>query len=103
MLEQFLHYLTVDNLLFIVIGYIGMLAHAIKKYYSDELNGSVFDYLFRNSKKRTMLAVITNLGALTTIIFSDQVPTQIGAFIILAFTTGFTTDSTVNKDGTPEV
>lgn len=98
MWDQFLHYFTSDNLLFIGIGFIGMIAHAIKKYYADELSGSIYDYLFKNDKKRSVLAVLTTISALITVILSDQVPMQIGAFILLAFTTGFTADSTINKD-----
>jgi hypothetical protein len=98
MFEQFVQYLSEDNALFIVIGLLGMLAHAIKKYYANELSGNIIDYLFRNNKKRSVLAVLTTIGALITVIFNNQVPNQFGSFVMLAFTTGFTADSTVNRD-----
>jgi hypothetical protein len=101
MWEQFLAFFTPDNGIFVAIGFLGMLAHALKKFYKNELSGSVYDYLFNNNKKRTVLAIMANVGALVTVVLSGQLPSQIGAFILLAFTTGFTADATVNSDSAP--
>ena len=99
MYNQLLTYFTIDNGLFLLIGLIGMAAHAIKKYFAKELSGSVVDYLFLKNKRRSIYAALTTIGALIGAILSGQVPMdQVGAFIMLAFTTGFTADSTVNKD-----
>lgn len=98
MYEEFLKYLTIDNGLFISVVFIGMLGHAIKKYLAKELSGSIIDYLFFRNKKRSALAIFTAFGTAVGIILGEQLPTQIGAFLILAFTTGFTADSTVNTD-----
>ena len=98
MWNEFLKYFTVDNGLFISIVMFGMLGHAIKKFWAKELSGSIVDYVFRNNPRRTALAIFTGLSAGVGIILAGQVPTQVGAFVIMAATTGFTADSTVNKD-----
>ena len=90
---------SISNGIFLLFGLSGMLAHAIKKYYSNELSGSIFNYFFKNNQKRTILAIITTIGALLGVILGGQVPAQAGAFVMLAFMTGFSADSTVNKDG----
>jgi len=98
MWEQFLAFFTIDNGLFFALSFIGMFSHAIKKYYNGQLSGSIYSYIFKNNKKRTIVAILTNLGAIGTLILAHQVPTEIGAFIVLAMTTGYTSDSAVNKD-----
>ena len=98
MTQEILNYMTVDNGLFIGLSVLGMLGHAVKKYLYGQLSGSIFDYIWHNNKKRTALAVLTTLGATFGLILGEQLPTQIGAFIMLAFTTGYTADSSVNKD-----
>lgn len=98
MLTEILKYFTIDNGIFLLIAFAGMFGHAIKKYLTGQLNGSIFSYIFENNPKRTFLAVLTTIGAVAGIILGEQVPTQVGAYIMLAFTTGFTTDSTVNTE-----
>lgn len=98
MLEELLKYLTIDNGLFIGIAFLGMLGHAIKKYLTGQLTGSVIDYFFYHNKKRTSLALLTTLGATLSLILGEQIPIQAGSFVVLAFTTGFTADSTINSD-----
>lgn len=98
MWEEILKYFTIDNGLFLAIAFLGMIGHGAKKFFAGQLSGSLTDYVFHNNKKRTVFAVLTMIGAVAGIIIGEQVPTQAGAFIMLAFTTGFTADSTVNKD-----
>lgn len=98
MYEEIMKYFTIDNGLFILISMIGMLGHAIKKFLAGHLRGSVLDYLIFNNPKRTALAVLSTLAATIGVIIGDQMPTQVGAYIMLAFTTGYTADSAVNKD-----
>lgn len=98
MWEEILKYFTIDNGLFMTIAILGMVGHGVKKFFSGQLSGSLTDYIFRNNTKRTVFAVLTTVGAVIGIVIGEQVPTQAGAFIMLAFTTGFTADSTVNKD-----
>lgn len=98
MWDQFLTFFTVDNSLFFALSFVGMFSHALKKYMQGQLSGSIFDYVFKNNKKRTIIAILTNIGAIGTLILANQVPTEIGAFIVLAMTTGYTSDSTANSD-----
>lgn len=98
MLEELLTYFTVDNGLFMAISILGMISHAIKKYLTGQLSGSVVDYFFFHNGKRTTLAVLTTVLSVMGLILGEQLPEQIGAFIVLAFTTGFTADSTINSD-----
>jgi len=98
MWEQFLTFFTVDNGLFFVLSFLGMFSHAVKKYMQGQLTGSITNYIFKNNKKRTIIAILTNIGAIGTLILAQQVPTEIGAFIVLAMTTGYTSDSTANSD-----
>lgn len=95
---ELVKYLSIDNLVFIIIACIGMIGHAVKKYLAGQLSGSIFQYLFTKNPKRSAMAVMTTLGACFALILGDQLPTQAGAFIMLAFTTGFTADSSVNKE-----
>ena len=96
--EQFVKLFSLENGLFLFIAFLGMFGHATKKYLAGQLKSSVTDYLFFNNPKRSVLAVLTTVGAALALILGDQLPTQIGAFILLAFTTGFTSDSSVNRD-----
>ena len=98
MTQQLLDYFTIANFIFILTGLLGMLAHASKKFLANELQGSIFEYVFKNNPKRTWLAIMGGLGASITIILSGQVPVQAGAFLLLAFTTGYTADSAINKE-----
>lgn len=98
MFEEVMKYFSLDNGLFIFVAYLGMLGHAIKKYLAGQLRGSVVDYIFLNNRKRTLLAVLSTLGAAVGVIIGDQLPTQAGAYLMLAFTTGYTADSAVNTE-----
>lgn len=98
MWEQFLTFFTIDNGLFFALSFVGMFSHAVKKYYNGQLSGSIYNYIFKNNKKRTIGAILTNIGVVGGLILAHQTPTEIGAFIILAMTTGYTSDSAVNKD-----
>jgi len=90
---------TLDNLLFIIIGIAGMAGHGIKKFYQKQLSTTLTDYYWNNNKKRTLLAVATTIGALMGVVLGDQLPDKIGAWILLAFSTGYMSDSSINKDG----
>lgn len=98
MLEEILKYFSVDNGVFLMIAFVGMLGHALKKGLTGQLQGSIFEYIFKNNPKRTVLAIMTTIGAVAGIILGEQIPTQAGAYIMLAFATGFTADSTVNNE-----
>lgn len=97
---QLVSYLTWTNLLFLVVGITGMWGHALKKFLQGKLTGSIIEYFFKNNLTYSILATMTTLGACLTIILSDQLPDKAGAFILLAFTTGFTADSTINREDT---
>jgi len=97
--SELLKYLSVDNLLFILIALFGMFGHAYKKYITGALKGSITDYLFKNNPNRTLMAVFATVGACAALILGDQTPTQAGAWVLLAFTTGYTADSSANSDG----
>ena len=98
MIEELLKFLSLDNGIFIFISLLGLLGHAFKKYLSGQLSGSIVDYLFLNNPKRTVLAMLTTIASAVGLIVGEQIPVQAGAFIMLAFTTGFSVDSTLNRD-----
>lgn len=98
MYDELINYLNSDNGLFLAVAMLGMLGHAIKKYLTHKLRGSIIDYIFFNNPKRSALAVLTTISSSLGIILMGQLPTQLGAFLIMAFTTGYTADSTVNSD-----
>lgn len=98
MVKELLTYFTADNALFIFIAYLGMLGHAYKKFATGDLEGSVIDYVFRNNWKRTVLAVGSTFIACAAAILGEQIPAQLGAFIALAWSTGYMFDSALNKE-----
>ena len=97
MVEELLKLFTADNVVFVLITFIGMFAHAYKKHLKGQLKGSLKDYFFHNPN-HTGLAAMAVLGASLAIILGEQIPTQVGSYILLAFTTGYTADSSINKD-----
>lgn len=87
---------------FIAVGIVGAFAHWFKKWLLDEITGSLVDYLFRDHPKNTGLAMFTLVGLACAAWLAGQLDTlDVRALIALAFTTGFTVDSAVNKGAKP--
>jgi hypothetical protein len=80
----------------------GMLSHYVKKWLRKEIDGSLVDYLFRDDPRRTTLAILTCIGAgLTGVLQGVFAGMTLSQVILLAFSGGYTIDSSVNKGAAP--
>lgn len=87
-------------ILFLVCGAVGATCHYLKKWLRDEIKGSLTRYLFKSHPKETVMSLLTFLGAACTLHLGGQLADlSAQALIMLAFTTGYTVDSAVNKGG----
>jgi hypothetical protein len=78
------------------VGLLGIVAHAIKKWMMKEINYSVYDYLFTQDPRGSMLTVFTVLGAILTAVGTGQI-SNVHAFsdVSVAFLAGFAADSAI--------
>lgn len=81
-----------------IVGLLGVFAHWFKKWYKDEITGSLWAYLFHDHIKQTVASVMgfntAFYGAWFTGAF-DGFTTR--ALLVAAFTAGYMFDSAFNK------
>jgi len=80
-----------------LFGLIGIIANWLAKWMFDQIEGSLFDYLFRHYPKRTAsaFAVFTAYALFTAVTSLDGAGWSI--VVNLGLTTGFAIDALVNK------
>jgi len=82
-------------------GLVGMIAHYLNRWSRGEFVGNLLDYAVHKNPQHTVAAIMA-LGTATSVAFAtnqlDAMP--MGAFLMSAFGTGYTCDSTVNHGGT---
>ena len=92
-----------EFLVFILIGFVGIFCHYMRKVLSDEIKGTFYDYMVGDHKANTITAVTTFLSTAITYVFSGSVTNLSWQTLIgLAFTTGYTLDSIFNKGAKPD-
>lgn len=89
--------------IYTIVGLIGMLAHAAKKWMRGQLSASIASYLFVENRAASFMAVGAWLGAVATAIASGAL-TELGWGTLLTsgFTAGWAIDSGVNKGADAE-
>jgi hypothetical protein len=86
-------------------GAVGIAAHYFYKWANDEIQGNLFNYLFRQYPKRTILSfsayVAWTLSLVGTGIFTTSSEEFVGwsIVLILGLTNGYGVDSLANKGG----
>ena len=83
-------------ILFFAVGFIGMIAHQLKKWARDNHEESLKDFLLAHPKY-TLAALATYVGAvvgLLQIVNGDYDSTQ---SLAMSFMAGYTSDSAVNR------
>lgn len=84
-------------------GTVGMLANYLTKWAKNEIDGSLWCYLFHENKRRTALSFFTYVGLSITSIAAHIFTTDGGTFVgwstVLWFgvTQGFAVDAIANK------
>lgn len=84
-------------------GTLGVFAHYFHKWFSDEITGNLFDYLFRQYPKRTLASFMTYIawviGLVGTGVFetANGDPVGWGVILIMGLTNGYSVDSLANK------
>lgn len=92
----------------ILSGTLGMIANYAVKWAKDELNGTLWNYLFRENYKRTALSFFTYVGATVAAVSANIFTTDAGAFVgwatVLWFgvSNGFAVDAIANKGSRPK-
>lgn len=90
-------------LIFTAVALAGMLAHYIKSWTKNEISGNLLDYLFRDNPRSTVAAVGSVLGTAATAYLTGVLDGAVLKTLLpLAFTAGFSLDSTFNKGGTAD-
>lgn len=89
---------TQQLLVYLITGIIGMFAHYVKQYLTDNVSGNFFKYMIGDHPKQSLLTVGSFLISGVGYVYSGAAtgitwPALIG----LAATTGYTFDSTMNK------
>ena len=83
-------------------GIFGMIGHVFKKWWRNELAGSMMSYMFTESPRRTIAAVAGMLSATGTAAVTGALDTMTwGVLVSSAFAIGSTCDSWINK-GAPK-
>jgi uncharacterized membrane protein len=91
----------------LLAGTLGMMANYVVKWLRDELQGSLFTYLFRTHVKGTLLSLTGSISLAITSIGTGIFTTDAGIFVgwstVLWFgvTNGFAVDSIANKGQRP--
>lgn len=81
---------------------VGALSHYLKEVLNDQASANPWTYFAKQSPKRTWLAVIALLGGWATFIFTGAHEGMTWPnFIWSTLTTGYVTNSLVNKGGDP--
>lgn len=96
--------LTQVLLVYLVIGVIGMFIHYLKKYLNGDILGNFWEYMLRDNIKHTIASVggfiISGVGYVYSgVVEGMSWPALIG----LAFTTGYSFDSAVNRGAKKEI
>ena len=88
--------------IYTVVGLIGMLSHAVKKFSRGELSGSVVDYFLREHTWRSLAAVGSWLSVVLGTAMSGMLTDLAwGALVLQAWGLGVGCDSFVNKAQSP--
>lgn len=86
---------------FFGVGLLGMFAHFLKKWTRGEIAGGPIDYLVSHPK-HTVASILTFMGATAGLMASGQLDNlNLPVLVGLAFTTGWTIDSGINKGPSP--
>ena len=86
-------------------GAVGIMAHYFHKWASDEIAGSLFDYLFRQHPKKTILSLSAYVAWTLSLVGTGIFQTGSGEFVgwsivlILGLTNGYGVDSLANRGG----
>lgn len=92
----------------ILSGVLGIMAHYVHKWMKDEIQGSLWSYLFVQYPKRTAMSFGAYLAWIMSLIGTGVFVTASGEFVgygivlILGFTNGYGVDSLANKGGRAE-
>ena len=87
---------------FAIAGGSGMLSHYVKKVINKEIVPGLYNYLIGDHMKNTVAALSSFGTAMLAYVFSGTTDTTSWpAFIGLAFTTGYSLDSIINKGTHP--
>jgi len=89
---------TQDFAVFFVVGAIGMLSHWLKRHLRRQTTSTLFEYLFVNHARYTWSAVMAYVGAVFALALGGMSDFGSTEALGLAWTTGYSVDSLVNKD-----
>lgn len=97
MIESVIGFPTIFDWMFVVGGFLGMLAHYLKRYVSKEITVSPIEYFVMNNWAASLLAIIAFFMSMFSALAS--VPKEVNFYILvyLSFVTGYTSDSAFNR------
>lgn len=84
-------------------GSIGIIAHYFRQWYSGKIEGSLFEYLFKQEPRRTIAAFAVYVGWVLSLLGTGVFTTSSGEFVgwgivlIMGLTNGYSIDSLTNK------
>lgn len=86
-----------------VLSLIGMLGHYLKKWWNDEIAGSLWHYLIVDKPRRTVAALVGVGSAIGAVWLSGLLDTMTIAQVALSVVpTGYMGDSALNKGASPD-
>ncbi len=88
-------------IVYIIVGILGIVAHYIKQYLTENVKGSIYKYMVKDSPKRSLAMILTFIGSAIGYVLSGATDGMTWASLIgLAFTTGYSLDSSINRSTT---
>lgn len=85
-------------LVFLGMGFLGIYSHYFKKEFVGELSGGFYNYLVGDHPRQTLITLTSFLGSAIAYVFSGSMEgAEWSALVGLAFTTGYSLDSALNK------
>jgi hypothetical protein len=83
---------------YLVVGFLGIFAHWLKNYLNDEYDKSFWHYLVGDKPKSTVVTLSSFIGSGLTYMYTGTIASASWpALLGLAFTTGYSFDSLLNK------
>lgn len=91
-------------IVYLIVGIVGIFSHYIKGYLQEEITGSFFKYMTNDHPKRSLAMFLSFIGSGVIYVTSGATAGMGWAALLgLAFTTGYSIDSTVNKSTPPSI
>ena len=87
---------------YLIVGFIGIFFHYFKQWMTNSINGNFWTYLIGDCPRHTAAMIMTFVGSGIAYVYSGALDSSSWLAILgVAFSTGYSVDSAVNKGSKP--